>query len=211
MKSKNIGTLWLTLSLGLFAVSTGLAQTEKPASRFSPKGIKVAVGAGSLQPNSDQALNEGDAGFLSLGYGFTDHISLWLAVVGADHTLKNAATGQQDKASDESTSSFAGIELNLQHKFATRSRFQPYGKIGVGFYGLEDKLSDETLLGAGLNLGLGLDFFFAKHFGVGAEFTFKKLNYSHKSMKVAGGDLVSELDRKLDGDTSGFMITLTIQ
>ena len=58
------------LSLLVLANSSLLAQSEKAQSRFSHKGVKVALGAGSYEMRAGEDLNERDWGLLSLGYGF---------------------------------------------------------------------------------------------------------------------------------------------
>ena len=50
-----------------------------------------------------------------------------------------------------------------------------------------------------------------RHFGIGAELMYKKLDYFEQSEDVGRGDLVTDLDPNLNGDTLGFMLTLTIQ
>jgi hypothetical protein len=200
MKSKHLAA-FVTLNLMLvFGVHSLISQEEKPVSRFSNKGLKAAIGLGSFEATADRGLSEGDGGFISLGYGITDRFSLWLTALGAEHPRKAANTMLVD---------FGGLELNLQHKFATQSRLQPYGKIGVGVYGLQAQGSDTVLVGAGFNIGIGTDFFFSKHFGIGAELMFKSLDYSVRS--VDDGETFSDLRPQTDGDTVGFMITLTIQ
>ena len=187
----------LVLAIGAFSV---FAQDDKPSSRFSHKGLKAAIGVGSFEATSDRGLNEGGGGSLSLGYGFTDRFSLWITVLGVEHPRKTSNTLLTD---------FAGLELNLQHKFATQSRLQPYGKVGVGLYGLQDQGSDTVLAGTSFTLAVGADFFFLRHFGIGAELIFKSLDYSFRS--VDDGENFSEIQPQLDGDTVGFMFTFTIQ
>ncbi|MFQ5637167.1 MAG: outer membrane beta-barrel protein [bacterium] len=178
------------------------AQEQKQKSRFSHQGIKASIGSASFDMISERGLAEGEGGMLSLGYGFSDRFSLWLTLLGSEHPEENV---------DSSITDFSGIELNGQHRFETRSRWQPYAKVGVGLYGLESRGSNETLIGAGLNMGLGLDFFFGKHFGVGAEASYKKIDYFSKSVQTESGELIQELHPNLNGDTVGFMLTLTIQ
>ena len=189
--------------LFMMNIHSGFSQVEKqPQSRFSHRGVKVTAGTGSFEMISELKLMEGDGGFLSLGYGFTDRFSIWLTATGSEHS---------STVSDTSKKKFAGLELNLQHKFETGSRLQPYGKLGVGLYGLEEHNSDLSLIGAGINLGFGLDYFFSRHFGVGAEVIFKKLDYIKQSRMTEEGDLITDLSPNLNGDTAGFMLTFTIQ
>lgn len=48
-------------------------------------------------------------------------------------------------------------------------------------------------------LGLGADYFFSPHIGVGLEVQFKGQEYSRRSVKVDGKDVVTDVDPKLDG------------
>lgn len=185
----------------LVAAVGATAQTEK-AQRFSPKGLKASLSSGSFNTISERQLNEGEGGMVSLGYGFTNRFSLWLSLLGSDFQTTDA------RAVDIQ---FAGLELNLQHKFTWDKRLQPYGKVGFGVYSLEEKNSTESLIGTGINVALGVDYFFSKHFGVGAEFMVKKLDYSKRERKTADGDLVNDLNPNLNGDTSALMLTFTIQ
>ncbi len=200
MKRKHLEMLWVVIMVLGFGTQLLIAQEEKPKSRFSHKGLKAAIGLGSFEATSDRGLNEGDGGFLSLGYGITDRFSLWLTALGAEHPGKTPNRMLVD---------FGGVELNLQHKFATRARLQPYGKVGVGVYGLQAQGSDTVLVGTGFNIGVGTDFFLSRHFGIGAEIMFKSLDYSRRS--VDDGETFSDLRPQTDGDTVGFMITSTIQ
>jgi hypothetical protein len=198
------GFLWL--SVGLLGMLIGgvrpvLGQETEP-SRFSHKGIKAMIGTGSFQVTSERNLEEGEGGCVGLGYGFTDRSTFWLTLTGAQHPQTDSTARNVD---------FGGLELNIQHRFETRSRLQSYGKVGLGVYGLGEKDADVSLIGAGINLGLGLDFFFARHFGVGLEVTYKKLDYFKQSTKTPAGDLVSDIRPQLNGDTVGLLLTFTIQ
>lgn len=195
-----------SLALGMVLLSmTSLclyAQEEEPKSRFSHTGLKAAIASASFDMISERGLDEGTGGALSLGYGFTDRFSLWVTLLGSEHPGKN---------SDNLMTEFSGIELNIQHKFETESRFQPYGMLGFGLYALAPEVSEATLVGAGINLGVGLDFFFSRHFGIGAELMFKKLDYFGQSVETESGELFTALDPNLNGDTVGFMLSFTIQ
>ena len=91
----------------------------------------------------------------------------------------------------------------------TDSNFQPYAKLGVGAYFIgQDGI---IFSGGGLSLGLGADYFFSPHIGVGIEVQFKGQEYSRRSVKVDGKDVVTDLDPKLDGKSSAAFLTLTLQ
>jgi len=190
------------VGLEMILKTTSLCAQQEHPSRFSHKGIKGAISSGSFDMISERQLKEGDGGALSLGYGFTDRFTFWLTLLGSEHS---------PVVDDERATKFGGLELNLQHKFKTLSRLQPYGKVGFGVYGLEEQNSNVTLLGAGLNLAVGVDFFFSRHFGVGAELMFKKLDYVSQRIETAAGEVISDLQPHLNGDTAGFVLTFTVQ
>lgn len=183
-------------------ISSGWAQEEP---RFSHRGVKAALASGSFEMTGERNLREGDSGALSLGYGFTDRFSLWLTLTGSEHLTQGVEQTLSAKTE------FGGLELNLQHKFQTEDRLQPYAKVGFGIYGLHRDDTNKTLTGAGINLAVGLDFFFSRHFGVGAEFMWKKLDYLQERTATAAGDLVRDLNPDLNGDTAGLMLTFTVQ
>ncbi len=177
------------------------AQEEKKGPRFSNKGIKFSIGSNNQKMISERGLDEGEGGSISLGYGFNDNFSMWLSAVGSEHLIKNT----------EIKTEFGGLELNLQHKFNPDESWQPYTKLGVGVYNLQEKNSDISLVGAGISIGLGFDYFFSSHFGVGAELSLKKLDYFAQQVKTANGEHVTDIKPHLNGDTSAFMIHLVIQ
>lgn len=188
--------LFLLLSTAVFA------QQEKQKPRFSHRGLKAALAVGGFENEFGQTFEDGEGGSLSLGYGIDDHFSLWLGVVAAEHPA------QQNRSN---VTHFAGGEVDLQYKFITDSRWQPYGKVGVGIYGIAEENSNLTFVGTGFAAALGLDYFFSRHFGIGAELQFKELDYSRRIENTPEGELDTELRPQLDGQTTGFLITLTIQ
>jgi len=199
---KQIFTIPFILSavfiIGVFSLS---AQEKKSGSTFSHKGLKVALGLGAFD-NSASNLSDGQAVFLNLGYGFTDKSTLWLSFVGSEHPKKS---GNNIKTE------FDGFEINYQHKLRSESRLQPYGKIGLGAYQLKDRSSDGKVLGGGIALAVGADYFLSRHFGLGLELSYKGIEYSRRSEKVAGGDLLSDLNPSIEGESFGLMVTFTIQ
>jgi len=201
----NLMSVLITVQLLLVVGYVELWAQEQPQqpqpSRFSHKGIKGAIGFGSLENEFEGNFPDGGAGMLSLGYGFDDHFTLWGTLVGAGHP----SNARHEKAG------FAGLELNLQYRFLPQSPVQPFGKVGVGIYGFEEDGTNTTFAGSGFALGLGADWFFSRHFGIGAELMFKELDYSKMVQRLAGRDVTTDLNPKLDGDATAFMITLTIQ
>ena len=202
MRIKNSKVI-LSGVLGVLVLSfSAYPQEKNPASRFSHKGLKAAIGSASFEMIAERGLNEGEGGSLSLGYGFSERFSMWLTLLGSEHNRVNGG---------ELVTEFGGIELNLQQKFEIESRLQPYGKVGFGVYALHEQNSDIGMIGAGLNVALGVDYLFSKHFGVGAEVMFKKLDYYSEVRETEQGEFFADLNPDLNGDAVGFMLTLTIQ
>jgi len=193
----------IIFGLILFISASLFAQEQKPESRFSHKGFKVSGGLGGFENDFDEfggKLDSGGAGFLSLGWGMSNHFTLWLAGLGADHF---SPTLNRNKGG------FVAFEISGQYKFMTESNFQPYGKLGIGAYFIgQDGI---IFSGGGVSLGLGADYFFSPHVGVGLEVQFKGQGYSRRSVKVDGKDIVTDVDPKLDGKSSGVFLTLTLQ
>ena len=101
--------------------------------------------------------------------------------------------------------------MSLQYKIQSQTRFQPDGKVGVGVYGIGEKDSNVIFWVSGFALTVGADYFFSRHFGVGVEMLYKNVDYSKETRKINGNDIVSDLNPKLDGESVGFMFTLTVQ
>lgn len=181
------------------------AQDKQPGSRFSHKGLKLAIGGGGNFENEFNrfggTLKEGSGGFLSLGYGFDNHFSLWLTALGMEHPrLPNGAV-----------TNFLGGEINLQYKPLTETRLQPYGKVGIGIYAMAEQDADTAFVASGFAASLGLDFFFSRHFGLGVEFQFKELDYFTRLDDLEGDTTDTVLNPQLDGKSRGIVLTLTIQ
>ncbi len=179
------------------------AQDKKAVPEFSARGLKVSIATAAFDMISERDLEEGEGGLVSLGYGMSDKSSIWLAIGGTEHRSGNEDAG--------TATQFGLVELQLEHKFSAAERFQPYGKVGLGVYSLEPGDSRDGLLGLGMSIGVGVDYFWSKHFGIGAEVTVKKLDYIKRSQDVQGGELVTDLQPNLNGDTAGFLLRLVIQ
>jgi len=190
------------LSLVLLANSSFSAQLENRQSWFSHKGIKAALGYGNVDMPSSTTSGDGGAGMLSLGYGFSERSTLWLSLIGTDTDSRSAT---------RIVTEFGGIELAYQYKYRPESSFQPYWKVGVGGYALQEIGMDPTFLGAGFNFAVGADYFFSRHFGIGAELNFKDIEYFSQSRTVNGDEIISDLRPHLNRDSRAFLITLTIQ
>ena len=198
MKRQLLQGIILISALMLYGQS--LSAKSKP--RFSHKGIKAALGFGNVDMPSSTTSGDGGAGMLSLGYGFSERSTLWLSLIGTDTDSRSAT---------RIVTEFGGIELAYQYKFRPESKLQPYGKIGIGGYALQENGMDPTFWGGGFNFAIGADYFFSRHFGIGAELNFKDIEYFSQSRTVNGNEIVSDLRPHLNRDSRAFLITLTIQ
>ncbi|MCZ6820542.1 MAG: outer membrane beta-barrel protein [Calditrichaeota bacterium] len=178
------------------------AQEERKQPRFSHKGFKFLAGLGALELPSGDEFDEGQAAQLSLGYGFSNHSTLWLTLKGAE--LPSKTNSQFD-------TNFNAVELSYQYKFMPQSRLQPYGKIGIGAYELDATKIDVARRGGGINVALGADFFLSRHFGIGVEAFFKDIEYTRLVQGRAGGEIERDITPSLNRDSRGLMLTLTIQ
>lgn len=183
-------------------VASLFSQDNPPPSRFSHKGVKGAIGMGSFENEFGKELTDGEAGSLSLGYGFDDKFTLWLTVLGVEHPENTVNTTNTE---------FGAIELSLQYKFMAQSRIQPYGKFAVGFYGIGEKDADVSYYGGGFSIAAGAEWFFSRHFGIGAELMYKNIDYSKENRRINGKDVVSDIRPNLAGQSKGFLISLIIQ
>lgn len=191
------------LSLLVLFYSTSLLAQEQKEPPFSHKGFKVALGLVGFDNEFDTfggKMEEGGGGYVSLGWGFSDNVSLWIAGFGVEYPKSPARING---------AGFGGIEIDLQYKFVTRSPFQPYGKIGVGGYGIGQ--SGVVYTGGGVAGALGADYFFSPNVGIGIELQFKGIEYSHRTVEINGDDVTTEIDPTLEGKSRGIMFTLTLQ
>ncbi len=198
MKRQLLSKIILISALMLYSHSL----FAQPKHRFSHTGVKAALGFGNIDMPSSANSGDDGAGMLSLGYGFSDRSTLWLSLIGTNNEAGSAT---------QIMTEFGGVELAYQYKFRPESKLQPYGKIGIGGYALQENGMDPTFWGAGFNFAIGADYFFSRHFGIGAELNFKDIEYFSESRTVNGNEIVSDLRPHLNRDSRAFLITLTIQ
>jgi hypothetical protein len=198
---KEYAVLFVVLCVAMPALA-GEGDNADKTSRFSHKGLKGALGLGEFGASRETQLRDGQAVSLNLGYGFSDKTTLWLSVNGAEH---------RSELNPELITEFGALEINLQYKFRAEARLQPYGKVGLGGYTMRQQMPDITQIGGGFALALGSDYFFSRHFGIGAELIFKDIKYSREAVKTSGGDVTRDLRPRLNRDSFGFLFTITVQ
>ena len=178
------------------------AQESKQKSKYRHKGLKISAGLGELENNFEKFSEKltGEGGMLSLGWGISNRSTLWLTVLAASR--KDAETRSEKDG-------FAALELNWQYRFRPESAFQPYVKLGGGLYFIDRKSA--VFSGGGLAGAIGADLFLSSHIAVGAELQIKGQNYSRRSETINGVELTTKVDPGLQGESTGFMFTLTLQ
>jgi len=194
------GKMILTLA-ALIAMGVGAARPALADDKNSNIGLKLKLGLGSQDVAKDRDLEKGDAASLSLGYGVSQRVTLWLGAEVSKHANELDASIKSD---------FVGLELGMQYKFRPHEKFRPYGKLGVGTYflGLDDG-SGVLLNGGGVNWALGAEYHLARFLSVGAELFWKDFDYTQQRV---GGDEndFTDLPDTLTGNTRGIMINFTL-
>jgi opacity protein-like surface antigen len=171
---------------------------EKSEPKYSNIGLKFNLGLGTQDFTAAQELQEGGAGSLSLGYGVSQHVTIWLA----------AQTGEfQQTDSSQFTSDWVGLEFDVQYKFRPEQKFRPYGKVGLGMAFLGDKETDILFSGGGVTWALGAEYRLTRFLTVGGEFYWKDFEYQQQRI---GDNDFTDLPSALEGDTRGFMLNFTL-
>ena len=192
----------LAFMLSAMMAANARADEGNADERFSPRGIKAAITLGGLTPSSTQDLKDGGGGGLRFGYGFNEHVTLWANMTGSEHEREKDALGNGIK------SDVGGLELCVQYAIRTDSRVQPYGRFGFGGYSIEDRKSHDAWVGGGVTFGVGADYLFSKHWAVGAEMTYRGVDYTQGRVGKKGD--FRDLAKTIDGDASGFALSLTV-
>ncbi len=195
MKTKIFLAALAIASVGVSTIVS--AQDEKKISNI---GLKLSLGLGSQDFTAAQDLERGEAASLSLGYGVSQRVSLWLGASASTH---------ERETEQELESSLASLELGVQYKLRPGQKLQPYGKLGLGGFFLNTEKTQTTLSGGGVSWGVGAEYRLVRFLSVGAEFFWKDFDYSHQ--RVGDNGEFNELARELQGNSRGFMLHLTLQ
>jgi len=192
-------TILKLAALAIFSLSA--AMPARANDKNSNIGLKLNLGLGSQNVAKDRNLEKGDAASLSLGYGVSQRITLWLGADAGKHRQESDPSREYD---------LVGIQLGMQYKFRPHEKFRPYGKIGLGanFLGTEDG-QDTVLSGGGVNWALGAEYRLVRFLSVGAEVFWKDFDYTQQRI---GGDKndFTDLPDPLTGNTRGIMINFTL-
>lgn len=191
----------MIFAITAFVVLCAVMAPAKADDKNSNIGLKLNLGLGSQDVPAEQKLESGGAAALSLGYGVSQRVTLWLGMNGSNHVH------ELDKNRE---SKIVGVELGVQYKFRPYEKFRPYGKLGLGtyFYGVEDG-AGTVLNGGGVNWALGAEYRLVKFFSIGAEVFWKDFDYTKQGKEGADGDF-TDLPEPITGNTKGIMINLSL-
>lgn len=140
------------------ALSTpAAAQMEEPIARSKTAGVSLGVfanGSAATLEGSDE-VDSGGGVTLSLGYGFTDNVSVFASVTGA--------SVQPESPDDASDYALAHADLGLRFAFAsTRSALRPFVQAAVNGRAASFDFGNEGTVdarGSGFTGGVGLSWF----------------------------------------------------
>jgi len=198
MKTNVTATLVALTAVLMLATQPATAD-EKAESRNSNIGLKFNLGFGSQDVARSQELEQGDAVSVSLGYGVSQSVSLWLGVDFSSHVHER---------NEKLESDLVGVEARVQYKLRPHKEFRPYAVIGVGTYFLGTKATGSLFNGNGVNWAVGAEYRLVRFLTVGLEFFWKDFDYT-KWRPGEDGDFV-DLQEPIQGNTRGFMINLTL-
>ncbi len=193
----NASLVWAVIVMVCFSAMNNAAAQEKSEIKHSNVGLKLNLGLGSQHFTQAQELEEDGAAALSLGYGVSQRVTLWLGAQAGEF---------QHVGNQQFTSDWVGLQFDVQYKLQPGQKFRPYGKIGLGTAFLGDNQSEIVLNGDGVTWALGAEYRLARFLSVGAEFYWKDFEYRQQQV----GDDFQDLPRALEGDTRGFMLNFTL-
>lgn len=194
MKNKMILLIATLAAMGL-----SFAMPAAAGDQNSNIGLKLNLGLGSQDVPKSQNLEEGNLAALSLGYGVSQRVTIWL---GADFSKHTHELDQQLE------SDLVGVELAVQYKLRPYQKFRPYGKFGIGAFALGTEATDTVLSGGGVTWGVGAEYRLVRFLSVGAEFFWKDFDYTQG--RIGKGNDFKELADPILGNSKGFMLTFTL-
>ncbi len=181
----------------LAALCMGLAMPAAADDKNSNIGLKLNLGLGSQDVPKSQNLEKGDVASLSLGYGVSQRVTIWLGAEVSKHAHELDPKLESD---------LVGIELGVQYKLRPYQKLRPYGKFGLGAFFLG---SEGTVLnGGGVTWGLGAEYRLARFLSVGAEFFWKDFDYTKQ--QIGKDNDFENLENPIMGNTKGFVLNFTI-
>lgn len=139
------------------------------------------------------------------GYSFTSRAAIQIGVTMSSH---DATFGARKMTAD-----YTILDFDLKYHFMDADALRPYGLVGFGIYSMDVKdgairsgtgatIGKAKYTGAGLNLGLGVDYFITDHFSTGIGATYRLVQYS----EAEGPNSKGALPDNVSGD--GYTVTI---
>ena len=185
--------------------TTAAAQFDEPAARSKTRGVSLAAfvnGSAAALEGSDE-IDAGRGATLSLGYGFTDHVSVFASVSGASVQPASPA-GADDYA-------LAHADLGLRFSFASpRAAVRPFVQAAVSGRAASFDLGSEGMLdirGSGFTGGVGVAYFVSPRLALEAGLSYTVGKFGEG--RLGGSDWVDLDDEALEIDTSRFDLGLS--
>ena len=191
---------WLgALAIASLVLSTNASAQNDAPQKISNIGLKLNLGLGSQDFTASQDLERGSAASLSLGYGVSQRVALWLGASASTH---------ERETEKELESSLASVDLGVQYKLRPGKKLQPYGKFGLGAFFLNTEKTQTTLSGGGVTWGFGAEYHLVRFLSLGAEFYWKDFDYSRQ--RVGDNGEFYDLAREVQGNSRGFMLNFML-
>ena len=171
---------------------------QKPPFESARPGFYLALGVGSAKIDVSSADNPADGlildeeggggGFFILGYGFHEGFALELRMAGYGYE-----TNRPDVYA-----AFGQFQLDAVTQFNRKGRVQPYVAGGIGFAVFVvggDRVADSAIVGGQVDFGGGVEWMFARHWGLALDYRFAIQRYHEKTIDLGElGDTSFEID-----------------
>ena len=182
---------------------------QKPPFKSARPGFYLALGMGSasLDVSSDDnpadglIIDEesGGGGYFLLGYAFQEGFALELRMAGYGY----------DTNRPDIYAGFGQVQIDAVTHFNRRGRVQPYVAGGIGFaaFGVGgDLVDDSVIFGGQVDFGGGVEWMFARHWGLALDYRFAIQRYQEKAIELEDGE-----GRSFEIDGSGYSNTWALR
>lgn len=187
---------------------------QKPPFESARPGFYLALGMGSagIDVSSDDSPAEGlildeetgGGGMFILGYAFHEGFAL---------ELRMAGYGYETNRTDV-YAAFAQMQLDAVTQFNRKGRIQPYVAGGIGFAVFAvggERADDSAIWGGQVDFGGGVEWMFARHWGLALDYRFAIQRYQEKSIHIEDIDGTNDTHTSLSIDGSGYSNTWSLR
>jgi hypothetical protein len=183
-------TLLLLLAVALPAAAQGEAHSLAPERSFY-LGMRFLGSSLHVDRSADDIFfvkDDGGGVEFHAGYQFNKVFALELSLGGTRH----------DTSDPNIDGRFGFAQILALYRFVPGNPFRPYIKGGLGGCGLRLESGDAstTISGGGLVLGGGFDYFFSRHFSLGADLTHNIVQYNEAEFRLGSSAVSTEIDEE---------------